>query len=448
MQPKLYNSRSFIFRLLTSLTRVEKMTMAILFLVVLLSTSALGYRYWIKKTTQQPVSGGTYTEGIVASSLADIQSTLDVLTNIGFVRYGQENQFEPAAAKSWEVSDDGKTYIFQMDTAIDKSTTQAALDRNKETFKDIDIEVTDDQRVIFNLKQSFTPFLATTAIPIFPLGPYEITEQERGIVRLRPRSNAFASTPYLQELILRIYADTFNLTRALSVGDIQGVADISMIENEHLLEPLKVFQIEVPRKIYLFFNTEKDELKKEAVRKNLKDGTALAQTLEIKLVTLANPKNERIAQEIVERWQPLGVRVIVETHTATELAKDVVPNRNYDALIYGLDFGGDPDPYPFWHSSQISPTGLNLSNFANIDADRILEKARQTVEVSEREKLYDQFDEIFERLVPAIELEQVSVSFAVDKGIQGAKSQPGLSVADRFSNIAEWYRKSRRKPVE
>jgi len=431
-------------RLIHLLSAIEWRLLAALSIVALAAAGSIAYSYWLRTTVAIPADGGRYTEGIVASSVADIAPSIDVLTNVGFIAYDATGAAKPAAALSWQVSDDGKTYTFTMRPELSKESVQAALDANQRLFPDITYEITDDHTVVFHLKQAFTPFLATTAEPIFPVGPFRLATQEKGIVHLEARPDALLGRPHLDEIVLRIYADSFSLTKALAAGDIDGVADVATVENKLLLDRLATWSVPLPRKLYLFFNTERAVVKDAAVRTKLKNNQALDAPITLKLVTLANPKNEQLAQDIVNRWQPLGVQITLETRTATELAKDVIPSRDYDALLYGLDFGGDPDPYPFWHSSQISDKGLNLSNYAQIDADRLLEKARQERDSAKRADLYAQFQGIFDRDVPAIELEQVTAQFATDAKLKGVSAQPGLSAANRFDSAASWYRKEKR----
>lgn len=425
-------------------SRLERRLLVACITLALISGAALSYQHWLTATHTIPALGGMYTEGIVANSLADVTPTLDVLTSIGFLQYTPSGEFAPAAAKEWQVSDDGKTYTFALASGIDPAVVRTVLGQRKDLFPDIGVEVKDEGAVVFTLKQPFTPFLATTTSNIFPYGPYRIAQQEKGIVRLEPNPQSIVGQPYLSEIVLRIYPDSFNLTQALSGGEIDGVSDTTQVENDRLLRKLNSYQIMLPRAIYLFFNTTRDAVKSSDIRRKLKDNQAVEGNPELRLVTLASPKYEQLSEQVASQWGKLGVRVTVETHTATDLAKDIVPNRSYDVLIYGLDFGPDPDPYPFWHSSQISAEGLNLSNFANIDADRLLEKARQTNDAAERTKQYEQFSEIFNKEVPAIELEKVTASFGVDKSIQGVQSHKGASVADRYDFVREWYQKTKR----
>lgn len=432
-------------RLIQHLSALERLLLIACTIVLVLGGVYWFYQRWVSATVPIPVAGGTYTEGIVAASVADVQPTIDQLTNVGFVRFDREGALVPAAATSWEVSDEGKRYTFALNESLEKALVEQAIADHRDVFPDIEVQVTDDHKVVFTLAQPFAPFLATTATPIFPVGPFEVAERERGTVRLVARSNALLGAPYLQEIILKVYTDSFNLTQALSAGDIEGVADTSGVESERLITKLSTYELRLPRKIYLFFNTDRDALKSAEVRKKLRDHEQLESPIDLTLVTLASPRNEELAQQIVSSWKDLGVRVTVESRTATELNKDVVPNRSYDALIYGLDFGADPDPYPFWHSSQMGTEGLNLSNFANIDADRLLEQARQSTDQAKRAELYGKFQEIFDREVPAIELEQITSTFGVDRDLQGVTALDGRTLADRYDFVTEWYRKTRRE---
>lgn len=439
---------SLFRRFLDHLSPLERIILAGCILVATVAGVLWGYRWWLNTTTPIPVAGGTYTEGIVAASVGDVQPTIDQLTNVGFVQFDVTGSLTAAAATKWEVAEDGKRYIFTMHESLSKEVIEQAIADHRDVFPDIETQVTDERSVIFTLKQSFAPFLATTATPIFPVGPYEVVERERGTVRLVARANPLLGTPYLQEITLKIYPDSFNLTQALSSGDIEGVADISSVENDRLVTRLATYELRLPRKIYLFFNTDRPALKSADVRRKLRDHQTLEAPIDLTLVTLASPRNEELAQQIVTSWKELGVRVTVESRTATELNNDVVPNRSYDALIYGLDFGADPDPYPFWHSSQIGTEGLNLSNFANLDADRLLEQARQSTDQVKRAELYGKFQEIFTQEAPAIELEQITVTFGTDKDLQGVASLDGRTIADRYDFIADWYRKTRRDRMD
>lgn len=438
------NPSSLVRKVISSYSRFDKILITCLFIIALGAGAWIWRQNWLSNTIEKPITGGTYREGIVASSLSDVTPAINTLTKVGLTRVDDDGQIQPAAAESWQVSDDDKVYTFQLKSGLDSSKIQHALEENDQLFPDIEFEV-DQSEVVFRLKQAFSPFLSTTTEPIFPYGPYQIDEQKKGEISFIPRADAL-NKPFLSKIIIRVYLDSFNLTQALADGEVDGVANTNDIENINLAAGLNSWTIDLPRRIYLFFNTEDDLLNSSDTRRRLNNGDALDEPIEITVTTLANPHHEALAADIANNWSKLGAKVKVETYTASDLANDIVPQRKYQLLIYGLDFGGDPDPYPFWHSSQIGEEGLNLSNFANIDADRLLEKARQSNDANERKDLYKQFDDIFNKEVPAIELEQIKSTFGTDPKIKGVRPIVGLSSADRFKYVYEWYEQTGRFP--
>lgn len=127
------------------------------------------------------------------------------------------------------------------------------------------------------------------------------------------------------------------------------------------------------------------------------------------------------------------------------LKKDVIPKRDYDLLLYGLDYGEDPDPYPFWHSSQISETGKNLSNFRNTQADKLLEQARLEFDANKRNEMYAKFQDILNSEIPMLVVEHASYCYQVSNKVQGLTGIVGTNESDRFIDIAKWFLETKRE---
>ena len=119
-------------------------------------------------------------------------------------------------------------------------------------------------------------------------------------------------------------------------------------------------------------------------------------------------------------------------------------SKEYDALLYGESVGFTPDPYPFWHSSQAKEDGLNLSGFKNKEADTLLEEARLSVNKEDKKEKYTKFQKILTEEKPAIFLYQPVYSYMVDKSIKGVVISNINKPADRFSNIDDWYIKTKK----
>jgi peptide/nickel transport system substrate-binding protein len=74
----------------------------------------------------------------------------------------------------------------------------------------------------------------------------------------------------------------------------------------------------------------------------------------------------------------------------------------------------------------------------------ILEQARQTPDQEARKELYQEFQQLFARDVPAILLYHPVYTYALDRYVYGANVGPIVRPGDRFLGIADWYLRWRR----
>ncbi|MBI2906506.1 MAG: hypothetical protein HYX92_02490 [Chloroflexi bacterium] len=170
--------------------------------------------------------------------------------------------------------------------------------------------------------------------------------------------------------------------------------------------------------------------------------------LEFRFALLTNDDRSRIAagEEVVRQWRTLGVRAELSASSPSRLLRDFVVPRRYQAALYGLDLGYDPDPYPVWHSSQKTEPGFNFPAFANEKADRLLEQARQMTSQGERAKLYAEFQSIFAEEAPGVLLYYPTYVYAVDASVKGTSFGVVFEPGNRFLNVKDWY--MRTKEVE
>ncbi|MEK9151769.1 MAG: ABC transporter substrate-binding protein [Patescibacteria group bacterium] len=168
-----------------------------------------------------------------------------------------------------------------------------------------------------------------------------------------------------------------------------------------------------------------------------------SQELKISLTTVDTKENIAVAQIIEKSWDSLGVKTELQIVPASKIHKDQLRPRDYDALLYGEILGPDPDPYPFWHSSQIGETGLNLALYSNRRVDELLEKARATVKPGEREASYKEFQRILLDDQPAIFLYSPSFTYVVSRNVKDVEETRIFTPADRFAEITTWYMKTK-----
>lgn len=140
----------------------------------------------------------------------------------------------------------------------------------------------------------------------------------------------------------------------------------------------------------------------------------------------------------------LGVQVEVAASGITGLMQNFLIPRKYESILFGMDPGYDPDPYPYWHSSQATAEGLNVAAYANGDVDKLLERARTTVSLDERKQLYGQFQQRFAEEQPSIVLYHPMYAYVQSKRVRGLDSSPLHDTSFRFYNIKDWYTETQR----
>jgi len=169
-------------------------------------------------------------------------------------------------------------------------------------------------------------------------------------------------------------------------------------------------------------------------RKNKKDVI-----LTVTITTVNNDATIATAELIQSFWQAIGVHTILYVVDPQLIQTEVIKNRNYEVLLFGEVLGADPDPYPFWHSSQIDDPGLNLSLFINRKADKLLEEARSTYNDEVREEAYHDFQEILHDELPAVFLYNPKYVYAQRTKINDFLVKRIVTPADRFNEIEKWF---------
>ena len=171
------------------------------------------------------------------------------------------------------------------------------------------------------------------------------------------------------------------------------------------------------------------------------------QLLEFTIVTVSQPEYLQTLDILRENWEKMGIKVNIDTYDVEDIQTQIIKEREYEALLFGEIVGTDPDPYPFWHSSQTKHPGLNLAiPYKRIDdIDQLLEEARKTTDTEERRKKYFHFQNILADELPAIFLYNPNYNYAIHKKVKGIDSQYITIASDRFAGIENWYIKTDRK---
>lgn len=167
------------------------------------------------------------------------------------------------------------------------------------------------------------------------------------------------------------------------------------------------------------------------------------QAIRFTLLVTDRPSDQAIGESVVAAWQALGVDVELEVLTPEELMAQLAAGadgqRAYDAAL--VEFGqgrlADPDPYPFWHDSQVAE-GQNIAGLSDRDISEALEIARRDSNGVRRADLYRQFQQVFNERAAAIVLYNPLYNYAVSCQVQNVRPAIFVGPADRFRNMDEW----------
>lgn len=164
------------------------------------------------------------------------------------------------------------------------------------------------------------------------------------------------------------------------------------------------------------------------------DGDSLAFTF----LASEDPAQTSMAEEMARQWRAIGVDARVRP-VGGGLVPNYIRPRRFDAVLIEVVLTADPDPYPWWHSTQTGSQGLNFANFANEEADVLMEEIRASIDPERRLELFHAFQQLFAEEVPSLLIYYPIYTYAVDTQVKQVQLSPLLHASDRFRNIADWY---------
>ncbi len=286
-------------------------------LIILLTGLIVGLLLIIQKPQTQilenkPQAGGVYTEAIVGSfqrfnPLLDHYNQADrdadrLLFN-GLIKFDANGLPQPDLAESWGITKDGLTYNFSIrdtitwhdgdDFTVDDIIFTIDMMRDdasvlpsdlKEFWKSVKISKLDDYNLQMRLPEPYAPFLDYLTFGVLPshllkdltyqqivestfnlqpvgTGPYQmekllVEENKVAGVALRMNKNYFAGRPYIDQIVLRYYADSATAYKAYKDGKVQGISQVTVdVLPSVLAEPnLSIYSSRKPELSLIFLN--------------------------------------------------------------------------------------------------------------------------------------------------------------------------------------------------
>ncbi|MEK7604333.1 MAG: peptide ABC transporter substrate-binding protein [Patescibacteria group bacterium] len=251
------------------------------FLALIVVGAALGGLYTLeqKLLIEVPTYGGSLTEGAVGSpqfmnpllAISDADRDLSMLTYAGLMGLSANGVLIPVIAERYEISPDGKTYLFTIraDARFSDGTPITAEDvvftihkaqdpslKSPEyaNWSGVAVVALDERTVRLSLSKPYAPFLGLTTLGILPerlwekiassefpftgletkpvgAGPFKVarvTRDASGLIKyVELSANPYypLGRPYLDEIHLYFYPRTEDLSTALHTGAIESAYD-------------------------------------------------------------------------------------------------------------------------------------------------------------------------------------------------------------------------------
>lgn len=167
-----------------------------------------------------------------------------------------------------------------------------------------------------------------------------------------------------------------------------------------------------------------------------KDGKPLA----FSLTVADTPEYRMVAQNLQKQWRAVGAKVDVQLQPSADFQTSLA-SHNYDAVLYGIAIGVDPDVFVYWDSSQAdirSANRLNLSEYNNKTADTALEAGRTRIDPSLRTIKYKPFLQAWQQDAPALALYQPRVLYLTKGPVAGLEDSAINKASDRYMNVQNW----------
>lgn len=337
-------------------------------------------------------------------------------------------------------------------------------------------------------------------------GPYRIEKlvynggEKLKVMQLKANQHYKPNVPYIKDFTIKFFDTKEQLAKAYKNRDVKSFGKLSDKSNIIILSSSELFKVDLPQYQAVFLNQDKDSIlgninirralrlatDRSQIVKTVYNSQAIAiggptvgqitvpppeqslgtakklldeegwivgengirekeeQTLSITIFTNNIDINYRTAELVKEQWQEIGVKTEVQALSNQELFKNIINPREYQALILFENIGHDPDPFPFWHSSQAVESGLNFTMLRNNDIDDVIIQARSTIDKNKRTELYEKFTDLVNEQSPAVFLVQPLYLYIQDSKVKNITFERIVIPAERFANIHKWYIKTGR----
>lgn len=423
--------RLFYQRLGGFVSQNEKTLLALLSVVIVVS-GTFWYKQYSATNSSGPTIGGTYVEGIIGGR-DELEVVAAKLTKAGLFYLNNDGAPQNLLVTSYEVNADQTEYRFSIKDGVSIDELNADLQNNLEIFGSAVTSI-DGQTLILSLEQPNpnVPILLTQ--PLFDYGPYKLTSITEDTAIFSRSGKVHAKPTYINKIIIHAYPDEEKLNQALSKKKIDGTSQSNLAT---LPKNYSTTEYSLTKNYALIFNVNVSPFRNQEQRKLLLAGDPKTTIKAFTLIIHDDDECAALADQLSAPWVLAGIDVDIVRKSTDEL-NSVLVGRTFQAVITGVDYTMELDPYYIWSSTQIRPPGNNVSGIKSDLIDQFLTRLRSTTSLGERKSMMATLNSLIQEEGAGKILSTESSKMVLSNNITFVAPFSAQSVSDYYQTIHLW----------
>ena len=163
---------------------------------------------------------------------------------------------------------------------------------------------------------------------------------------------------------------------------------------------------------------------------------------DLKSVTLTyadDPTNQAVAEQLKAQLAKVNIKLKLRPESTFRILQEILPARDFEMLLFGIQTTIDPDQYELWHSSNIAFPGLNIAGLSSKRIDFFLEQARISTDRLKRRQYYLRFQRELFKHVPVVYLYRPPIYLVTYEGIEVPQTDNYIYDASSiYQRIYKW----------
>jgi len=142
------------------------------------------------------------------------------------------------------------------------------------------------------------------------------------------------------------------------------------------------------------------------------------------LVSAGSTAGRQINEIFAAELARAGVKARIRTLEWATFVERVDSGDYEAASLAWAASDANPDPFPYWHSSQFPPAGGNVAFYRNAAADELMEEARGELDPEKRRAIYHRLHRVFRNDPPVVFVVNASQKYAFRTRVRGIVTSP------------------------